>query len=61
MFAELALAGSLEVDVDMSTQGSLSLADHVKSTITLNKIEQQEWDYVILQENYGDIYLIKYV
>lgn len=50
MFQELARAGGYEVEVDMSAQGGWSLSDHAASTITLNKIEQQEWDYVILQE-----------
>ena len=50
MFAELARAGGYEVEVDMSAQGGWSLSDHAASTITLNKIEQQDWDYVILQE-----------
>ncbi|MBU7009810.1 MAG: DUF4886 domain-containing protein [Theionarchaea archaeon] len=50
MFAELARAGGYGVEVDMSAQGGWSLADHAASTLTLNKIEQQSWDYVILQE-----------
>jgi len=50
MFAELARAGGYEVEVDMSAQGGWSLSDHAASTITLNKIEQEDWDYVILQE-----------
>jgi len=50
MFAELSRSGGYEVEVDMSAQGGWSLADHASSAITLSKIEQQEWDYIILQE-----------
>ena len=50
LFAELARAGGYEVEVDMSAQGGWSLSDHAASTISLSKIEQQDWDYVILQE-----------
>ena len=50
MFAELARSGGYEVEVDMSAQGGWALSDHAASTLTLDKIEQQDWDYVILQE-----------
>lgn len=50
MFAELSRSGGYEVEVDMSAQGGWSLADHASSAITLNEIEQQEWNYIILQE-----------
>jgi hypothetical protein len=50
MVAELSQAGGYEVEVDMSAQGGWSLADHAASTVTLSKIEQQDWDYIILQE-----------
>lgn len=50
MFAELARAGGYEVEVDMSAQGGWSLSDHAASAISLDKIEQKNWDYVILQE-----------
>jgi hypothetical protein len=50
MFQELARAGGHEVDVDMSAQGGWSLSDHAASALSLNKIEQQDWDCVILQE-----------
>jgi hypothetical protein len=50
VFAELARSGGLEVEVDMSAQGGWTCADHATSAVTLDKIEQQDWDYVILQE-----------
>ncbi len=50
VFAELARSGGLEVEVDMSAQGGWACADHATSAVTLAKIEQQDWDFVILQE-----------
>ena len=48
--AELAQSAGHEVEVDMSAQGGWTLSDHAASETTLHKIEQQNWDYVILQE-----------
>jgi hypothetical protein len=50
MFAELARSGGLEVEVDMSAQGGWTCADHATSAETVDKIEQHDWDFVILQE-----------
>jgi hypothetical protein len=50
VFAELARSGGLEVEVDMSAQAGWTCADHAASAVTLDKIEQQDWDFVILQE-----------
>lgn len=50
MFAELARSGGHEVDADMSAQGGWTLSDHATSKKTLDKIEQQNWDFVVLQE-----------
>ena len=50
MFAELARSGGHEVEVDMSAQGGWTLSKHATSTRTLDKIGQQNWDFVILQE-----------
>ena len=50
MFAELARSGGHRVEVDMSAQGGWTCADHATSAVTLDKIEQQEWDFVVLQE-----------
>ena len=50
VFAELARSGGHGVEVDMSAQGGWTCADHAASAVTLDKIEQQDWDFVILQE-----------
>jgi len=50
MFAELARSGGHEVEVDISAEGGWTCSDHAASAITLDKIEQQDWDYVVLQE-----------
>jgi hypothetical protein len=50
MFAELAWSGGYEVEVDMVAQGGWTCADHASSAATLDRIEQQNWDFVILQE-----------
>lgn len=50
VLAQLARSGGLEVEVDMSAQGGWTCADHATSAVTLDKIEQQDWDFVILQE-----------
>ena len=50
MFAELARSGGHEVEVDMSAQGGWTCSDHATSAMTLDKIEQQNWDFVVLQE-----------
>lgn len=50
VFAELARSGGLEVEVDMSAQAGWTCSDHATSAVTFDKIEQQDWDFVILQE-----------
>ena len=50
MFAELARSGGHEVEVDMSAQGGWTCSDHATSAMTLDKIEQQNWHFVVLQE-----------
>jgi hypothetical protein len=50
MFARLARAGGYPVQVDMSANGGWTLADHLKSTASLEKIRSRRWDYVVLQE-----------
>jgi hypothetical protein len=49
-FAELARSGGHEVNVDMSAQGGWTWSDHATSTMTLEKLERQNWDFVVLQE-----------
>lgn len=50
MFAELARSGGHEVEVDMSAHGGWTCSDHAESAMTLDMIEQQNWDFVVLQE-----------
>jgi len=49
-FAKLAKAGKHKVEVGISAQGGWTLADHVKSTDTLNALNSKKWTYVVLQE-----------
>ncbi len=53
MFAELARSGGYDVHVGMSAQGGQTLADHAESSVTSDMIGQQEWNYVVLQEQGG--------
>jgi hypothetical protein len=50
VFARLARAGGHLVQVDTSANGGWTLADHLKSTASLEKIRSRQWDYVVLQE-----------
>lgn len=50
MFAELARSGGHEVEADMSARGGWTLSDHATSTMTIEKMERQNWDFVVLQE-----------
>ena len=49
-FTDLAKSGGHRVETDMSAQGGWSLADHVNSAETLDKIKSSKWNYVVLQE-----------
>ncbi len=49
-FAKLAQSGKHKVEVGMSAQGGWTLADHAKSTDTLNILNSKKWTYVVLQE-----------
>ncbi|MCL4264841.1 MAG: hypothetical protein KJ069_16580 [Anaerolineae bacterium] len=50
MFSQLADAGGHSVRAEKFTQAGWRLADHVAATELLDRIEQGEWDMVILQE-----------
>jgi len=50
MFAKLACAGGQKVETAMAAEGGWTLADHAASSQTLEKLKQQKWDVVILQE-----------
>ena len=50
MVKQLAEATGRSVFIDASTIGGATLADHAVNASTLSKIQQQEWDYAILQQ-----------
>ncbi len=49
MFSQLALSGGDSIVYDLNTPGGYTLEDHWNSLTTQYKINQQPWDYVILQ------------
>ena len=49
LFADVANSLGDAVFVDSATGGGMRLMDHASSTATINKIQTQEWDYVIIQ------------
>jgi hypothetical protein len=50
LFSGLSEAGDRLVRTDASTFGGYSLEDHTKTQATLDKISQDSWSYVVLQE-----------
>jgi hypothetical protein len=50
MFADLARSGGHQVTFELAAPGGWSLSQHAASETTLEKLERQLWDYVILQE-----------
>ena len=50
MFADLAGAGGHRVETGMIAPGGWTLANHVGSSDTLDKIKSSNWNYVVLQE-----------
>lgn len=50
LFTGLSEAGSRPVRIDASTFGGYSLEDHTNAQATLDKITQDSWSYVVLQE-----------
>ena len=51
MFEKLAKAGGKNVKADYRAVNGYMLEKHAKDTVTLNKIKQPGWDYVVLQEH----------
>ena len=49
-FMNLARAGGHKTEVGMSAQAGWMLADHVKSSDTIAKINSKKWTFVVLQE-----------
>lgn len=50
MFTRLACSGGYQVETGMAAVGGWTLADHSVSPQTLEKLKQQKWDVVVLQE-----------
>jgi peroxiredoxin family protein len=51
MVAQLAAAGGKPVDVHQVTAGGVTLEWHAQNEITLAKLNETEWDFVVLQEH----------
>jgi hypothetical protein len=49
-FAKLAGAGGHKVEVESAAQGGWTLADHLRSSATLNTINSEKWAFIVLQE-----------
>jgi hypothetical protein len=50
LFAGLSEAGGRPVRTDASTFGGYSLEDHTRTQATLDKIAQNSWSFIVLQE-----------
>jgi hypothetical protein len=50
MFAKLACSGGHKVETGMAAEGGWTLAQHTNSSQTLDKVQFQKWDYIVLQE-----------
>jgi hypothetical protein len=50
VFRQLANAGGHAVETGMQAQGGWTLSDHEKSKATMDAINAQSWNYVILQD-----------
>ena len=49
-FRQLALSAGKQVFVEDATAGGATLQNHLNNTNTISKIQQGNWDYVVLQE-----------
>lgn len=63
MLVELASAKGRTLEVDSWTPGGVSLRDHANNSHTYIKINEKQWDYVILQSDditaFSDMYYIE--
>jgi len=50
MFADMARSVGYNLQVDTLAKGGAKLSDHAKSMVTQRKLEREQWDYVVLQE-----------
>jgi len=58
-FSALSCSAGYKVETGMAAEGGWTLADHVASAQTLAKLNEQKWDYVVLQEQ-SEIPAIEY-
>jgi hypothetical protein len=49
-FTKLACSGGHQVETDMAAVGGWTLAQHAASSQTLDKVQFQKWDFIVLQE-----------
>jgi hypothetical protein len=49
-FTRLACSGGHKVETGVAANGGWTLAEHVVSSPTLDKLVERKWDYVVLQE-----------
>jgi flagellar hook capping protein FlgD len=49
LFEDLTASAGYDIYIDQSIMNGLYLADHVDRPITITKINERDWDYVILQ------------
>ncbi|MES2592628.1 MAG: T9SS type A sorting domain-containing protein [Bacteroidota bacterium] len=59
LFGGLANAAGISVTIDQNTQAGIAVADeqivgHVNDPTSQSKINSQQWDYVVVQDNQGD-------
>ena len=50
MVSKIASSFGDSITYDQSTPGGSSLYAHAQNQTTINKINQQNWDYVVLQD-----------
>ncbi|MCE9538422.1 MAG: hypothetical protein K8R85_04280, partial [Bacteroidetes bacterium] len=59
LFSGLASSAGISVSIDQNTQAGMAVADeqivgHVNDGTSQTKINSQQWDYVVVQDNMGD-------
>ena len=51
MFSGMAVKGNHRVDVDRSSESGVRLIDHLDNSKTMEKLDDESWDFVIVQED----------
>lgn len=59
LFSGLASSAGISVTIDQNTQAGMAVADeqivgHVNDAVSQSKINSQQWDYVVVQDNMGN-------